>query len=227
VNTGGAATFDLYVSIPARVNFNPGATGATLGGYMTSGQSIEYVLGAAQGQTLSAAVYADVPPSNSIVMSIYGADGTVYLQGSQLQTAWTLQLPKTQDYIIRLINMNSTTNSYTLQVNIPGTPPTNTPIRVQFARGAISTRIQATIQQYGRIEYVLGARRGQTMTVTITSPSNIVGLTIWGADGTPLKRYEVGPTNTWSGQLPATQDYYIAAVALGGATSYTLDITIV
>ncbi|MBX3082677.1 MAG: hypothetical protein KF716_13650 [Anaerolineae bacterium] len=216
VNRGGAANFNLFVSIPARVNFNRGATGTTLVGRAGGDQTVEYLLGAAQGQTLSVAVYADTP---SLFLSIYGADGTMYLQSIQYQTAWTMQLPKTQDYIVQVINTVNTAIPYTLQVQIPS--------RVQFARGAVSTRIQGYIEQNGRNEYVLGARGGQTMTVTITSPYTTVGLTIWGDDGQPLKRYEIAPTNAWSGQLPATQDYHIAATALGGATSYVLDITIV
>ena len=216
VNHGGAANFDLVVSIPARVNFAGGATGANLTGSVGGAQTVEYVLGAAQGQTLSLNVEAN--PA-TIFLSVYGADGTGYLQGIQYLTSFTMQLPKTQDYVVQLINTNSTATPYTLQVQIPS--------RVQFARGAISARIPGYVL-YGNVnEYVLGARGGQTMTVSVNAVSGTVGLTIVGADGSPIKRYQNGPVDSWSGVLPATQDYYLEIFGLGNSTSYTLDITIV
>src|SRR5690606_18534033 len=42
-------------------------------------------------------------------------------------------------------------------------------------------------------------------------------------DGTPLKRYENGPPS-WTGQLPATQDYFIRAVSVGADTAYTIHV---
>jgi len=174
------------------------------------------VLGAAQGQTLSINVEAN--PA-TIFLSVYGADGTEYLRGIQYQTAFIMQLPRTQDYVVQLINTNSAATAYTLQVQIPS--------RVQFARGAISARVPGYVL-YGNVnEYVLGARGGQTMTVSVNAVSGTVGLSIVGADGSPIKRYQNGPVDSWSGVLPATQDYYLEIFGLGNSTSYTLDITIV
>jgi hypothetical protein len=64
------------------------------------------------------------------------------------------------------------------------------------------------------------------MTATIPSPRNDVLLEICGVeDGRPLMRVPIGAT-TWTGVLPATQDYSIKAVAAGGPTSYKLDVTV-
>ena len=63
------------------------------------------------------------------------------------------------------------------------------------------------------------------MSVEITSPNNDVLLEIVAEDGTPLKRYQNGPPS-WTGQLPATQDYFIRAVSVGADTSYTLRVSL-
>ena len=75
-------------------------------------------------------------------------------------------------------------------------------------------------------EYVLKVSKGQRMTATIQSPRNDVLLGIYGfEDGQPLVRVPMGAT-TWTGVLPATQDYSIKAVAAGGPTSYKMDVTV-
>jgi len=58
------------------------------------------------------------------------------------------------------------------------------------------------------------------------SPKNDVFLTIYGLEnGQPLVRSASGATS-WTGQLPATQDYVIEAVSVGEATNYSLQVII-
>jgi hypothetical protein len=108
-------------------------------------------------------------------------------------------------------------------------PPTPTvepePTRIRFEPGATSSTVAGHIGQNGIQRYVLRALAGQTMEVRITSPDNDVLLDIWGADGTVLKRHAVGESY-WAGPLPATQDYFIGAVSVGGETNYLLTVTI-
>jgi hypothetical protein len=66
---------------------------------------------------------------------------------------------------------------------------------------------------------------GQMMQAAVSSPTDeVVGLSIWGADGTVLKRY-VDDTPEWMGELPSTQDYFVSVVSIQ-ETDYTLTITI-
>jgi len=113
-----------------------------------------------------------------------------------------------------------------------GSGPTATPAaeakpsRIEFEPGATSTTIQGQIAAHGTDEYLLRAQEGQLMIVVITSPNNDVYLNITGvSDGTPLVR-AVSEANSWTGILPATQDYAIQAVAAGDSTPYDLSITI-
>jgi len=103
--------------------------------------------------------------------------------------------------------------------------PPEDPVRIAFDPGETSAEVSDTIEERNTHYYVLRALEGQEMTVDISSPNDDVLLTLVGEDGMPLKRYQHGPPS-WTGVLLATQDYYIFAVSVGPATSYTLDVQI-
>jgi heat shock protein HslJ len=105
-----------------------------------------------------------------------------------------------------------------------GSSPEN-PTRIIFEPGATSAEIEAVVEERGADYYVLRAQQGQVMSVEITSPNNDVLLTVVGEDGTPLKRYQVGPP-AWTSELPATQDYFIHAVSVGASSPYTLRVSV-
>jgi heat shock protein HslJ len=99
------------------------------------------------------------------------------------------------------------------------------PTRIVFAPGESNAEVKATLAERETDFYVLQAQAGQVMAVEITSPHNDVLLSVVGEDGTPFKRYQNGPP-AWTRQLPATQDYFIHAVAVGPATSYMLRVSV-
>ncbi len=103
--------------------------------------------------------------------------------------------------------------------------PTPAPIRVQFAPGATSAVVGGVLLQNGTQTYVLRAMEGQNMEVVAGAPRGSLLLSISGADGQVLKSSAVGDS-TWSGVLPATQDYFITLSTEGPGTSYTLRVTI-
>ncbi len=109
------------------------------------------------------------------------------------------------------------------------TPTTATgPRRIQFATGAITHTVHASLATNKVDYYVLRALGGQKMSVvaTPTSGQQTVLLQISGADGNPLKSMAAGGLS-WSGVLPSTQDYTIAiSTPDGSPAAYTLDITI-
>jgi len=104
------------------------------------------------------------------------------------------------------------------------TPPR--PTRIQFDPGATSAFVEGEIAAHGVDDYVLQAMAGQRMIVSIMSPHNDVYFTIYGVDdGIPLVR-AASDAVSWTGVLPATQDYIIKAVAAGESTPYTLEVII-
>lgn len=88
--------------------------------------------------------------------------------------------------------------------------------RIRFARGRTSATVSGTVSAYGSRSYVLGASRGQTMTVRVSSASGDVHVDIGGND--------VGRGTTI--QLRSTDDYIITVHNEGRATRYSLYVSI-
>jgi hypothetical protein len=118
----------------------------------------------------------------------------------------------------------SNTPLYTrIVVSATATPA---PIRITFARGAISSSAQGTVTAPQRQDYVLRALQGQQMTVEIISAENRANFAVLGGDGQPLKRLE-NEDRRWAGKLPATGDYRISVATASGSASFTLVVTAV
>ncbi len=124
-NWGAATGYALTVTVPPaprpqpapqRIRFARGATYATVQGVVESGGARSYILGAAAGQTLSAALSADSPQA---YITISGADGAVLISDHAGATRWSGPLPSTQDYIITVLNSGPSSTGYSLLVTIP------------------------------------------------------------------------------------------------------------
>lgn len=213
VGSEATASYTLYVTIGQRIRFQAGATEALLAGEIVDGAEDVYVLEAAADQVMS--VYLRSAEENTW-LQITGLDNTPLVPAEPRRSIWTGRLPGTQDYAITITNDGRDT-PYTLQVIIPQ--------RVRFDPGATSTRIEGRLVGDFSTAYVLEAGAGQTMTITLESPGGDVMLSIVGADGIPLHRYESG-TTTWSNILPTTQDYLVTAVNTGLTFSDTFTLTI-
>ena len=192
-----------------------GAGWAGVEGRLTAPALDEYVLRASAGQWMMVSIYS---PNHDVLLEIYGIDdGQPLVRIASGATSWQGLLPATQDYDIKAVAVGGT-SQYTLQVIIPH--------RIEFAAGATSATLAGQLAAHETDEYVLRANGGQTMSVTITAPNNDVLLEIYGIqDGQPLVRTVMG-LSQWTGVLPATQDYDVKAVSVGGDTSYTLKVTI-
>jgi hypothetical protein len=207
---------------PQRIQFASGATSATVTGQVAAYGADVYVLRALGGQTMTADLLS---PASDVLLEIWGQDGTVLKRHVDGETTWTGVLPSTQDYFVKVVSFGSAV-SYALTVTIPPAgEPEPEPVRIQFAVGAISATVTGQVAAYGADVYVLRAMAGQTMSVDLLSPASDVVLEIWVADGSPLLRHVTGQT-AWTGQLYATQDYFIKVVSFGSAVNYTLTVTI-
>ncbi len=88
--------------------------------------------------------------------------------------------------------------------------------RLRFPRGRTSATVSGSISSLSSRSYVLGASRGQTMTVRVNSKTNGVWVDIGGND--------VGKGTTI--ELRSTDDYIITVHNDGGATKYSLLVSI-
>jgi hypothetical protein len=88
--------------------------------------------------------------------------------------------------------------------------------RIRFSRGATSANISGYIEDGQPVRFVLDARAGQPMTVVLQNNGNYLArVDISTEDGELLGSAYTG--ESWSGVLPATQNYYMTVrVPTGG-----------
>jgi hypothetical protein len=100
--------------------------------------------------------------------------------------------------------------------------------KVRFARGTSSTTIRGAVVRGDRDRYYLGAKAGQTMTVKITSlESNAVFQIYFAGEQEALQGAgEEDDATSWSGELPADNEYVIVVGGTRGNATYKLTISI-
>ncbi|MBU0510755.1 MAG: hypothetical protein KJ638_03505 [Chloroflexi bacterium] len=116
--TGGANTenFSLWVSIPSRIQFEPGAISATVSGRTVEGYIASYVLAAQGGQTMNIVL---VPNPNAAALTVWGfSDGQPYMRAQMGSTTFNMQLPSTQDYIIDVVPQGGQEVDFTMTIEI-------------------------------------------------------------------------------------------------------------
>jgi hypothetical protein len=100
--------------------------------------------------------------------------------------------------------------------------------KVRFARGTSSTTITGAVIRGDRDRYYVGAKKGQTMSVKITSlEKNAVFQIYFHGEEESLRGAGDGDDATkWSGELPIDNDYVIVVGGTRGNATYTLTISI-
>ena len=100
--------------------------------------------------------------------------------------------------------------------------------KVRFARGATSTTIRGGVIRGDRDRYYVGAKKGQTMTVKITSPEKNAVFQIYfsGQQESLPNAGDTDDATRWSGELPTDNEYVIIVGGTRGNASYTLTISI-
>jgi hypothetical protein len=100
--------------------------------------------------------------------------------------------------------------------------------RMRFPRGSNSTVVEGAVIRGDRDRYMLAARAGQTMTVSITSLEDNAVFQIYqpGAKKTLEGAGEAQDATRWSGRLPATGDYTIFVGGTRGNASYKLSVKV-
>jgi hypothetical protein len=103
------------------------------------------------------------------------------------------------------------------------------PKRVEFKRGTTSATISDSISNEVQAEYVFGAKKGQRLTIKLTSiPSRSAVFDLKAPEGADLG-LEYDANYSYSGLLPETGDYLIFVVrptSSPGRSSYKLTITV-
>jgi len=108
--------YSLWVTIPSRIKFDPGATSATVEGIAVDGYIASYVIAAQGGQTMDILL---TPTPDAAALTVWGfSDGQPYMRSVTGSTVFHMQLPSTQDYIINVVPFAGREVTFTLQVEI-------------------------------------------------------------------------------------------------------------
>lgn len=201
---------------PERINFEYGATSASVSGYLASGGTKQYVLRALANQVMTIQSWAGNGPYN---FTVRGSNGAV-LGSAVGGAAWSGSLPSTQDYVITLQSpAGAPPATYGLLISIvsAGPTPTPTPVppqvqEIRFPPGATYTTVWGYVDSTHPQQYVLRAMANQVMTVQLrTERGNPARVAIATANGIFLGAANQG--ETWSGVLPNSGDYYLTVQA--------------
>ena len=100
--------------------------------------------------------------------------------------------------------------------------------KVRFAKGTSSATFRGAVIRGDRDRYYVGAKRGQTMKVRITSlEKNAVFQIFFAGEQESLAGAgEEDDATNWSGELPADNEYVIVVGGTRGNATYTLTISI-
>jgi hypothetical protein len=186
---------------PTRLVMDSGATKVGVDGGLSQNERANYLVRAASGQYMLAALTSG---SQNLYLQVLAPDGSSLLSASQQQTSWQGTLPVTGDYLVSAV-ASGVGGDFSLSVTIPE--------RVTFQQGAVTASLRGKVGAKETNTYLLRALKGQNMTVTVNAPANDIYLTIYGLDdGQPYVRSVMGQTK-FSFDLPTTQDYVIQLVS--------------
>ena len=90
---------------------------------------------------------------------------------------------------------------------VAGAAAAQSKVRVKFAAGASAATMKGKITGYRYVDYLVGARAGQTLSVSVGSSNRFTQLVVFG----PSMENLDGATGVaeWSGELPASGDYTV------------------
>lgn len=186
-----------------QVAMDPGATDASMEGYVNQDGRVTYQVSAKAGQFM---IVTFNSAHSNLYLEIQAPDGRMLAQAASHLTVWEGFLPAGGDYRVSVVAKGGPEN-FNLNIMIP--------VQVKFELGAVSAALKGQIGSRRVNTYLFRALKDQTMTVTVDTPNKDVFLSIYGLqDGQPLLRSAAESTQTVV-KLPSTQDYVIDLVSGG------------
>ncbi|MGB8214684.1 MAG: hypothetical protein WCE68_14090 [Anaerolineales bacterium] len=199
---------------PANIVFATGATAGVAQGTIQPNQVITYTLSAAQNQPMILILDS---PNHDVYLGVHEPDGTKLLDPAKKWTNWQWLLPKTEVYTIQVYG-GAIAEKYTLTAKVAQI--------ISFTSGETSITLAGSTPDGNVFSYALVCQTGQVMTVTLNVPASTAYLDVFGlATGTLLSSSK--KLNTWTGTLPANEDYIIEVIPVGGqVVNYTITVSV-
>ena len=199
---------------PEAIVFSLGTTADVVQGTLQANEVKVYTLNAQKQQPMILMLSSQ---SGGAYLAVSDPDGDSLLDPSKKWTDWQWLLPKTGTYSI-YVYAGPTAGTYTLTAKVAAI--------VTFSQGAISKTLTGTTPNGYVLSYSLACRGGQTMTVSLNLPASSAYLDVFGL-GTGTLLSPSSHATSWTGTLPATQDYIVEIIpANGQVVNYTLTVTV-
>ena len=193
--------------------FASGTTAAVEQGSIQPNQVRTFTLSAGQYQPMMLLVRS---PNNDVYLGVTEPDGSKLLDPAKKYTNWQWLLPKTELYTIQLYG-GATSEDFNLTAKVAQI--------VTFPSGASTVTLNGTTPKGYIISYALACQANQVMTVSLNVTATTAYLDVFGlATGTLLS--PSAKATSWTGTLPATQDYVIEVIPVGGEVTYSLKVTV-
>lgn len=105
----------------------------------------------------------------------------------------------------------------------PGWAQENRTKRVQFAAGADNASLEDGIARGETLTYLLGAGKGQTMLIAITSSEDNAVFNVFAPNGRKIGSGSMTEEMdmVWEGNLPMSGDYRVVVGSSRGGSSFT------
>jgi hypothetical protein len=193
--------------------FGTGMTAAVEQGSIQPNQVQAFTLDAGQYQPMILIVSS---PNNDVYLGVTEPDGNILLDPAKKWTNWQWLLPQTEVYTIKVYG-GATTENYTLTTKVAQI--------ITFPSGATSVTLGGSTPKGYIFSYALSCKANQSMTVSINVPASSATLDVFGLATGPLLNPSAKSTS-WTGTLPADEDYIIEVIPNGTVVNYTLTVTV-
>jgi hypothetical protein len=156
-------------------------------------------------------------PNNDVYLGVLEPDGSKLLDPANKWTSWQWLLPKTGSYTIQLVG-GAFSEKYSLTARVAE--------NVAFPTGATSLALTGSTPNGVVISYALVCAANQVMTVSLNVPATTAYLDVFGLATGPLLNAS-DKASSWTGTLPASQNYIIEVIPVNGqVVNYTLAVSV-
>jgi hypothetical protein len=212
-----------------RIRFATGATSANVNGQVNGSIVNTYLLEARTGQRMQINLTS---PSGQAFLTVVSPNGTPLARAQNGVQNFDQTLPENGDYTLQVSSPAGTPNTtYTMFVSVTNggvpTPVPGTTQRIRFAPGTSSGQVSGQIDGSTLMTYLLEARAGQRMRITLASSTGQAFLTVVSPFGTPLARAQNG-VQSFDQFLPESGDYTLQVSSPAGTplTSFVLTVSV-
>jgi hypothetical protein len=212
---------------PTTVKFEKGKTSRKYKNSVKSGESKIYYLGASAGQTMNIKINSSQENAGFIV---YDPAGNEISGGEETLESrdFSQELDDSGKYKIVVKSGRNTSYDINFEVSAKSKDLTAREAEgganktVKFGKGNSSASYKNSVIRGDRDTYILGARAGQFMTVSITSLEDNASFEVVAPNGENL----VDDDTNWTGELPANGNYKIIVGSGRGNATYTVKFAV-